>query len=470
MIRPISFFFACVLLASCAKNPLPVEPQAAPPANQTVEVQNSGISVIISKRPKNLILIIPDGFGPSSLTAAREFKGLPLALDGITHGNVQTRSTDSPVTDSAAGATAYATGHRTYNGAISVDPEKRPLATLLEAASARGMKTGLVVTSKVTHATPACFASHVPQRYMEEEIALQILDHNVDVIFGGGIEFFQPSSSGGARKDDRDLLSEARSSGVSVVLDRDDMMASNESPILGLFSRDHMAFEIDRETTKQPSLEEMSLKAIGLLKGSEEGFFLMIEASRIDHAGHDNDIAAHIGDILAYDEMLSSVLRFADIDRETLLVSVADHETGGLSVGRKVGTSSTKNWLPDELRNVTASLDFMEAEASRTNNPDSVWAAETGFEFTAEERARLEEAKSSEVYGAASNTVGAIIAERSLTGWTTDGHTGVDVTLGAFGVGSSRFKGSIKNHDVGRFLAKAMDFDLDTLTEELREK
>jgi len=362
----LAFFFT---IASCSNSK---QTQADREVTDAVNTAlSSSLTIQTSPAPKNVILLIPDGFGPASLTAAREYHGSPLNLDSIISGVVKTRATDSPITDSAASATAYATGHRTYNGAIAVDVNKRPLATILEGARAKGMKTGLVATSTITHATPASFASHVPSRSMQEEIAPQILEREVDVIFGGGIEYFQPINEGGRRKDNRDLISEAKKAGYQFVTNEKEMSALTDGSALGLFSRSHMAYDIDRERTEQPSLRDMLVKAIELLDGTDEGFFLMVEASRIDHAGHGNDIAAHLGDIMAFDEAVGAAKDFADSNGETLLVSVADHETGGLSVGRKVGSVDHYNWLPDEIKKITASIAFINAEGRRTNNPDS---------------------------------------------------------------------------------------------------
>eukprot|EP00002_Diphylleia_rotans_P011192 TRINITY_DN2219_c0_g1_i16.p1 TRINITY_DN2219_c0_g1~~TRINITY_DN2219_c0_g1_i16.p1 ORF type:complete len:297 (-),score=46.60 TRINITY_DN2219_c0_g1_i16:1304-2194(-) len=165
---------------------------------------------IAKDRPRNLIMMVPDGFGPSSVTygrlRSREF-GRAFALDSILVGTSRTYSSDSLVTDSAAGATAFSCGIKTYNHAIAVDSLRRPCPTILEAAQAKGMKVGIVVTSRITHATPAAFSAHVPDRNMEEEIAQQQVSHKIDVLFGGGAKFYKPS----LRSDGHDLIQEAKS-------------------------------------------------------------------------------------------------------------------------------------------------------------------------------------------------------------------------------------------------------------------
>jgi alkaline phosphatase len=218
-----------------------------------------------------------------------------LPLDTIMVGQSRTRSSDSWVTDSAAGATAFSCADKSYNGAIAVNATKAPCATVLEAAKLSGYHTGLVVTSRITHATPAAFSSHVTFRDFEAEIAVQqIGDYPfgrvVDLMFGGGRRFFLPTAAEKKterRTDGRDLLKEAREKfGFnSVVQDRSgfDAMPSDKSalPAIGLFAEDHMAYSIDHNPSTEPSLTEMTAKALSILtdatKDSEKGFFMLIE-------------------------------------------------------------------------------------------------------------------------------------------------------------------------------------------------
>ena len=188
----IAAWLACALAAAaCAATPSPAD----------------------APRPRNLVFMIPDGCGPASIVLGRMCAGRPLALDSILVGASETSSTSSRVTDSAAGATAYASGIKTGNAMLGLDPEERPVGTLLEAAQARGMRTGMVVTCRLTHATPAAFASHVPDRGAEDSIAVQELEHGVDLLLGGGRANFLPAGAGGGRRDGRDLLGEARRRG-----------------------------------------------------------------------------------------------------------------------------------------------------------------------------------------------------------------------------------------------------------------
>ena len=442
-------------------------------------------------QPTNVILLIPDGFGPASATMARDYLRwrdgtTQLALDTLQRGSARTFAADSRVTDSAAGATAYATGVKTNNGYIAVDTTQQPVATILEAAEAKGMATGLVATSRITHATPASFAAHVPDRWMENTIAEQEIAQGIDVLLGGGRRHFIPQSETGSRRtDDRNLMNEARENGYQVVQTRRALMDVTEGPVLGLFSMGHMSYEIDRNPRQQPSLAEMTRKTLDVLSQNDDGYLAMIEGSRIDHAGHSNDAAAHLHDILAFDEAATVALEQARQDGNTLVVVVSDHETGGLSLGRDVDGKGVYAWHPSVLDNVTAShgvmLDSMQRafdalpEDTRDDRAQAAAALLPTFaHFTgidslgAKEELMLQEALGN---GRALNfAVSDIIERRAVIGWTTHGHTAVDVSLYAYGPGAARFTGNMDNTEVGHLLADLLDMDLEALTTDLRAR
>ena len=328
-----------------------------PPSSPTERpVTLDGTGDVRPDRPRNVVLMIADGFGPASATLGAAAKGAPLAFDSLLVGSVETSATDSRVTDSAASATAYACGIKTVNGAISVDTTGAPCRTVLEAAEARGMATGLVATSRITHATPAAFAAHVASRASEAEIARQLPASGVDVLFGGGRTYFA-DRSGDARPTDTLVADMMVADGWTVATDRAGYDAIRTTPAAAILADSHLAYEIDRDETDQPSLAEMATRALDLLAaspdGRERGFFLMVEGSRIDHAGHANDPAAHLGDVLAYDRAVAAVLAWAARDGHTLVVSTADHETGGMTLGR----DGIYAWDPAPLLAATASLE-----------------------------------------------------------------------------------------------------------------
>ena len=310
---------------------------------------------------RNLIFMVSDGMGPTSLSLTRSFRqvesGLPiddvLVLDQHLIGSSRTRSTSSLITDSAAGATAFSCGAKSYNGAISVLPDHSPCGTVLEAAKKAGYMTGLVVTTRITDATPACFAAHVNKREEEDRIAEQEVGEHplgrmVDLILGGGRCHFLPNTTDGScRGDDRDVVELAKSNGFSYVDDRKgfdglNLGSSVKLPLLGLFASTDIPYEIDRRQQSEvyPSLDEMARTALKALSAatqqSDKGFFLMIEGSRIDHAGHGNDPVAQVHEVLAYDKAFASVVDFLKDDgTQGVVVSTSDHETGGLATARR---------------------------------------------------------------------------------------------------------------------------------------
>ncbi|MEM6782685.1 MAG: alkaline phosphatase [Bacteroidota bacterium] len=439
--------------------------------------------------PRNLIVLIPDGFGPTSQTMAREYlqevEGRALVLDRILSGAVRTYASDSRVTDSAASATAYASGVKTYNGAVGLDSTRALVGTILEAAELRGMATGLVATSRITHATPAAFAAHVPQRGMEAEIAAQMMDQGIEVILGGGRPLFLPSDNdtgyAGRRDDGRDLLAEARERGYAVALDRAGFDAFSAEPVgsddtappvLGLFDDSHLAYEIDRDPESQPSLAEMTAFALAHLSTDPDGFFLMVEGSRIDHAGHGNDPVGHLHDIIAFDDAVAEALAFAEQDGTTLIVVMADHETGGLSLGRNINGRGIYDWRPDVLARASRSVEGMLELMDEGSAPDSLVEAYGGVDdLTDDERTALHEAVGV-VRGPRTlfNVMATLISERALIGWTTSGHTAVAVNLHSYGPHAERFVGVMDNDAIGRTLADVMGFDLAALTAVLRQE
>lgn len=321
---------------------------------------------------RNLIFMVSDGMGPTSLSLTRSYRqaatGLPidevLVLDDHLIGSSRTRSTSSLITDSAAGATAFSCGQKSYNGAISVLPNRDPCGTVLEAAKRAGYMTGLVVTTRITDATPACFAAHVNHREEEDRIAEQEIGEHplgrvLDLMLGGGRCHFLPNSTDGScRKDDRDVVDLAKRNGFSYVSDRKGFDGLNfgtnvKLPLLGLFAETDIPYEVDRRNMNDifPSLDEMARTALAALKSatedSDKGFFLMIEGSRIDHAGHGNDPVAQVHEVLAYDAAFASVLDFlGEDDVEGVLVGTSDHETGGLATARRMSIEGAPPFPP----------------------------------------------------------------------------------------------------------------------------
>ncbi len=310
--------------------------------------------------PPRVILFIADGAGISYWTAAL-FAAESLAVQAMpVVGLVDTRASDSKVTDSAASATAYAAGIRTYNGAIGVAPDSSAVETVLEMAQDRGMATGLVATSRITHATPASFAAHVPNRLMEWEIGRQILDHEVTVVMGGGAGIYDPSH----RPDSLDLRLQIldRYTYIETPEELEALDLDKVERLFGMFAVSHMPGAIRPEVTlrdttvqifrdsasidttitvpdttwvpyRSPTLPQMTAAALRVLDKDPDGFFLMVEGSQPDWRGHGNEPLASIqAEMLDFDAAIGVALAYHKRRPETLIVVLSDHETGGLAL------------------------------------------------------------------------------------------------------------------------------------------
>ncbi|KAJ1507419.1 hypothetical protein HMI55_000781 [Coelomomyces lativittatus] len=430
--------------------------------------------------------MISDGFGPASETFGRTMYhvlcdnktsawGHPTPLDRLLIGTSRTRSASSWVTDSAAGATAFSCGLKSYNGAIAVTPNMQPCATAMEAAFYQGYKTGLVVTSRITHATPAAFNAHVVWRDFENDIAEQQIGHSplqrvTDLMFGGGRGHFigKTSSSSsspymGFRNDSRDLLKEAEQKfGFQVIKTRRELdEVALKLPLLGLFANDHMSYEIDRDPELEPSLVDMTESTLKLLREAVDadpdcpGFFLMIEGSRIDMAAHSNDAATHAHEVLMYQNTVSAVHRFVEENSDTLMISTSDHETGGFSLAKQISPDYPQyQWYPEVLRRQKAST-FKVAQLIKQSNSQyhaDLVSRYLGISDLTSEEMKLIQNPSLNLVDL-DYTLGTLVSNRAQLGWSTHGHSGVDVNLYAMGEGIDRLRGNIENTDVGHFFA-----------------
>jgi len=253
-----------------------------------------------------------------------------LFLENFTHcGFSKTYSSDQYVTDSAAGGTALACGTKTYNGAIGVDPEKKPVANIREMAEKKGMKTGLVVTTIITDATPAVFIAHVASRSSLEDIAADFLNTNIDVFIGGGEKNFDEG------KDSRNLCKELKDKGYQVLYNINDIIKVKTGKLAGLTAPGDNPNMPERGDMLVPATET----AIGLLSQGKKGFFLMVEGSDIDHLAHQNSTPGVVMETLDFDKAIGAVLKFASSNKETLVIVTADHETGGMTINNGNYTS-----------------------------------------------------------------------------------------------------------------------------------
>ena len=396
---------------------------------------------------KNVIFLIGDGMGPAYTTAYRYMKDDPKTptkelteFDKYLVGAQMTYADDDKqnITDSASAATAMSSGVKTYNNAIAVDKTKVEVETVLERAKKVGKSTGLVATSEITHATPAAFGAHDESRKNMDAIANDYFDekidgkHKIDVLLGGGLVNFD--------RKDRNLTEEFKKAGYSYVTNKQDLLKDKNEQILGLFASGGMDKMIDRSEAT-PSLEDMTNAAIQRLSKNKDGFFLMVEGSQIDWAGHDNDIVAAMSEMEDFEKAFKAAIDFAKKDGHTLVVATADHSTGGLSVGAK----DEYNFFVDPIKAAKRTPDFMAAEIAKGAGVEETLKKYIDLELTKEEIDSVKKAADTKKAVEIDNAIEAIFDKRSFTGWTTGGHTGEDVNVYAFGPGKEKLSGLIDN-------------------------
>lgn len=285
--------------------------------------------------PNNIIIYIGDGMGVAHITAGKIAKGtLNLERFPVT-GMMTTHSEDELVTESAAAATALATGHKTYNRSVSVSVDKKPLKTLFEFAEERDKSTGVVVTSSVTHATPAAFFAHAEDRRQHADIAEQILNSDLEVLIGGGWSYFIPESNEGSRRQDNKNLLKSLETRMPVIMSYDRLPGQGEK-LAALLAPDGLPKSADRDY----SLAVLTEIAIGILSKNRNGFVLLVEGSQIDWAAHDQDQEGIIAEMIDFDDAVGTGLDFAQKNGQTLIIVTADHETGGFAV--HAGSIKTK--------------------------------------------------------------------------------------------------------------------------------
>jgi len=287
--------------------------------------------IAFAKQPKNIILLIGDGMSIAQISAAMYSTKSPFHLEQFpVVGLHKTHSASDLITDSAAAATTFATGKKTYNNAIGVDIDSLPLYTLMEEARDRNMATGLVTTVPITHATPAAFVAHQNNRVLSENIALDLSESGVDLMIGGGQKYFE------RRDDERDLLKEMQTKGYrteSYFYKNLDKINLGVDDKLIYFSADDSPLSVEQGRDYLPFASIFATQF--LERRSEEGFFLMLESGQIDWGGHANDGKRVVTETLEFNRVIGNVLRYAATNKETLVIVTADHETGGLALNPK---------------------------------------------------------------------------------------------------------------------------------------
>jgi alkaline phosphatase len=463
---------------------------------------------------RNVIVMVPDGSSQSIQTLARWYKGAALNLDGLNSATARTYMANSVITGSAAAATAFATGHKTSARFLGIGPRTddlltgfkptaapyEPVATVLEAAKLQGMAVGLVASSRISHATPAAFGSHVQDRDLEEQIMEQLVYQELDVAFGGGAGYLIPRDSvyttsfgarwRGERTDRENLLEALKARGCQWVDDRAGLAAATHGPVWGLFSPGHLDPQIDRAAdSTQPSLADMTTKAIEILSRNPKGFFLMVEGSQVDWAAHGNDPAYMVTEYLAFDEAVGRALDFARADGGTCVYVWPDHNTGGLTIGntatffstgfpaaedrRPVYTAVSIESLVAPLKRMKFSAGALAKQISDPNDDAQIKTAlhtYWGIQATDEDLGQIRtlshlETSAGRPMGLA-YALGEVISRNHLiVGWTSHGHCGGDVPVWSYG--PLPLTGTLDNTELALTTARALGADLAGATKRL---
>lgn len=435
---------------------------------------------------KGVILFIGDGMGLNVVRGAeiycQQVNHQPLFLNTIqVRGITNTSSANSEVTDSAAAVTALMSGQKTDNGRLNVLRDNQKAYTIPEAAREKGLSIGVVSSTRLTHATPAGIYGHAVSRDQEQLIADQFLDLAPDAALAGGLCYFVPSavSKKSKRTDQRDIVSEAKQQNYTFVSTAEQLRSldvTTVQKILGLFSDSHMNYEIDRineaSCKDQPSLAEMTQVALEVVNKNPRGFFVMVEGGRIDHACHAHDIAAAIHDVIAFDNAVKVALDFQRKHPDILIIVTADHETGGLSLGR--GTEYALDIM--SLKSIKSSIELLNRKYVQNRNAVDALLKVNGLELDDREKQILvNQPKEKDIgglsvlglHGTLDKYVGSwfgyalseIVSDRAKVGWTSFVHTADPVITYAVGPKDRDFLGTYDNTDIAKKISRVLDLN-----------
>ncbi len=282
----------------------------------------------VPPKAKNVILLIGDGTGLSQISSAFYFKKTRSNYARFKHiGLINTSSSREDITDSAAGATAFASGVKTYNGAVGVADDSTEVKTLVEIVSQQHIKTGVISTSSIQHATPASFYAHAINRGLYEDITTDMVVSDIDFFAGGGTKFFNK------RKDGKNLLEElkAKGFGIDTTALGDFAGIKQYSKMAYLLAENHMDPVAKGRGDFLPKATELGIQFLNK-DTDNSNFFVMIEGSQIDWGGHGNDAEYLISELIDFDDAIGKALDFAEKDGNTLVIVTGDHETGGFTL------------------------------------------------------------------------------------------------------------------------------------------
>lgn len=426
-----------------------------------------------SKKAKNIIMLVSDGMSTGTLNMADIYSNRILGVGskwmGLYRDNkgvralMDTASANSMVTDSAAASSSWGGGIRVNNGALNVGPNGEKPQPILQKFKDKGKKVGCVTTVPITHATPAGFCVNIDNRGGQDIIAEIYLGLKFDVMMGGGQKYFGEKRKGG------NLIPKYLTQGYHVVENRSEMLAVNNSkPVLGLFAEDGMPYEVDRKhdaalMKSTPSLAEMTVKAIELMKDNKDGFVLQVEGGKVDWAAHSNDVSGLIFDQLAFDEAVGKALEFAEKDGETLVIITTDH--GNSNPGLFNANDNNKKF--DGLKDFKHSNTWLLAQLNQSHSEQKIIdliKEHQGFVMKSEDVKSLlnhfKDVKVDQLYNESNlpfYEYGKILGKYIDVQWAGMNHSGDYVELTMFGPGSEKLKPFVKNYELHNFMLKSAE-------------
>ena len=420
-------------------------------------------------KAKNVIMLIADGMSTEAITLARHTKGDSLAMDEISVGSVITSWANGPITDSAPGGTVYAAGEKTNNKYIGTSVNDTPMASILEGAESVGKATGIVATSEITHATPGDFTAHTNNRKYYNQILQQQINQDMEVVLGGG--FNKPSGFSSEVSTDEfesyyeEQVNNIKEEGFDFITTKDQLTSYDGDKLWGSFADADLKYDFDRQSDNdnvQPSLAEMTNKAIEVLNKDEDGFFLMVEGSKVDWAAHANNTVGIVSDILAFDEAVKAAIEFAKTDGNTVVVVTTDHGNSGITIGSSYYNENIESYdkatyenTTDLLKNATITEErFNEIASGKSNDEIKAIAKKYyGIDLNDEELAIVkgEQGEGRQV------GIREVIARRVGIGYTTGGHTGEQIYLGVYAPSDIELlEGVVDNTEVNKYMQRVL--------------
>ena len=425
---------------------------------------------------KNVIILIPDGTSSGLLTLSRWYNGnKPLAIDPLLCGMIKTHNADGKLPDSAPTATAYAAGVKTKSPYIGIDSNKNPRISVLRLAKLKGLSTGIVATCEFPHATPAAFVCHYDSRESKKYTNLikQFIYNSPTLVFAGGKKYLDSAYY-------QPLLNP---NGITLITDKPSFEKLNALPqpkksIWALFSdwqdsTNCKSYECDRDASNEPSLSEMTTKAIQLLSQNEKGFFLVVEGSQIDWAAHRNDPYAAVTDFLEFDKAVAAALDFAEKNKNTVVIVCPDHGCGGINIGTSEETAFSQDSKTnaddiDIKKNIVEPLQQIKCSARKLSEmmlQDSAYISKDSIakyynfhptdSFVSVLEYLIKEDKNVDKV---QYLLGKNFSIQNHIGWTTTKHTGEDVFLAMYAPETIKKKtGVIDNSDIGKYIAEILD-------------